>query len=118
MILQFTPEELQMMVDLFEERLRGLDDEIAHTDRRNTRVVLEQQEKMLQEVEDKVMRHDVAFTADELEFLLDYIGERVQKLRMEIYRTDAREFKQVLRTRQEVLERIHDKITEACCMVT
>lgn len=116
MILQLSPEELQLLVDLFEDRLRGLDDEIARTDRRNARITLEQEEKMVQEVEDKVMRRDLTFTTDELEFLLDFLGSRTQKLRAEIYHTDAREYKQMLRARQQVLERVHDKVTEACCM--
>ena len=116
MILQLSPEELQLLVDLFEDRLRGLDDEIARTDRRNARITLEQEEKTVQEVEDKVMRRDLTFTTDELEFLLDFLGSRAQKLRTEIYHTDSREYKQMLRVRQQVLERIHDKVTEACCM--
>lgn len=116
MILHFLPDELQLMVDFFEERLRGLDDEIAHTERRNARITLEQEEKMVQEVEDKIMRRDLAFTADELEFLLDFLGSRAQKMRTEVYHTDAREYKQMLLNRLEILERMHDKVTEACCM--
>lgn len=116
MILHFSADELQLMVDFFEEQLRGLDDEIAHTERRNARITLEQEEKMVQEVEDKIMRRDLAFTADELEFLLDFLGSRTQKLRSEIYHTDGREYKQVLLNRLETLERMHDKVTEACCM--
>jgi hypothetical protein len=116
MMLHFSADELQLMVDFFEERLRGLDDEIAHTERRNARITLEQEEKMVQEVEDKIMRRDLAFTADELEFLLDFLGSRTQKLRSEIYHTDGREYKQMLLNRLETLERMHDKVTEACCM--
>ena len=115
MILQLSPEELQLLVDLFEDRLSGLDDEIARTDCRNARITLEQEEKMVQEVEDKVMQRDLTFTTDELEFLLDFLGIRAQKLRTEIYHTDSREYKQMLRTRQQVLERVHDKVTEVCC---
>jgi hypothetical protein len=116
MILQLVPEELQLLVDLFEERLRGLDYEIARTDRRNARITLEQEEKIVQQVEDKVMRRDLTFTADELEFLMDFLGNRAQKLRVEISHTDNRAYKQMLRQRQEVLERTQDKVTEACCM--
>ena len=116
MILQLSPDELQLLVDLCEVRLRGLDDEIAHTERRNARITLEQEEKIVQEVEDKIMRHDLAFSSDELEFLLDFLGDRTQKLRMEISHTDNRDYKQMLRARQEVLERVYDKVTEVCCM--
>jgi hypothetical protein len=116
MMLQLSPEELQLIVDLFEERLHGLEVEIARTERRNARITLEQEEKMVQEVEDRVMRRDLAFSADELEFLLDFVGSRAQQLRTELYHTDNREYRQNLRARLELLEHAHDRVTEACCM--
>lgn len=116
MILQFEPEELQLIVDLLEDRLRLLDVEISHTERRNARDVLEQEEKIVKQVEDKVMAHDLAWSVDELDFMFDFLSHRSNELRHEISHTDSRELKQALRMRQQTLEKTQDKVTEACCM--
>jgi hypothetical protein len=116
MTLQFTNEELQLMVELLEEQLRSLDSEIAHTERRVYRSILEQQEKQLDQLENKVIAHDLSFATDELECLLDFLTAKSRELRNEIARTDNREYKQILRNRQEILEHTEDKVTEACCM--
>ena len=116
MTLQFTNEELQLIVELLEERLRALDMEIAHTERKVYRSILEQQEKQLDQLEDKVIAHDLSFAADELEGLLDFLTVKSRELRNEISRTENREYKQMLRGRQEILEHAEDKVTEACCM--
>jgi hypothetical protein len=116
MILQFQPEELQLIVNLLEDRLRFLDVEIARTDRRNARDILEQEEKVVKQIEDKVMAHDLAWSVDELDFMIDFLSHRSQELRHEISRTDNRDYKQALRLRQQTLEKTQDKVTEACCM--
>ena len=55
----------------------------------------------------------IEFTQEELELLREVFQNRDEEIGVEILRTDAFEFKELLKHRREVLERILDKINRS-----
>jgi len=53
------------------------------------------------------------FTSEELELLRDLLQHALHEIEIEVFRTDARDFKQLLRHRREVLDQVLLKIGSA-----
>ena len=94
MLLQFTKPELQILSNI----LNNSGDSAA--------------ESLL----DRVLRRDLRFDFTELEELADILAAQAQQVSDEIVRERDAERKQNLQNRQESLQRIRDKVTEACAM--
>lgn len=55
----------------------------------------------------------VEFTDEELEMLRDLLQRTLHDMEREVFRTDHREFKEILRHRRELLERVTEKVGHA-----
>lgn len=103
MQLIFTKEELKVLADTLLDRER---EAIARGDKRDPVLSLVQ----------KVVERDLRFGIDELEDLEEAAKRSVETLKTQIAECVDVAQAEVLRQRQLLLERIVDRVTEACAM--
>jgi hypothetical protein len=116
MQLLLTLDELQLVLDVLEQRSSELRNEIARTDRRDFKHKLSDEWQVLDEVENKLIRKEFQLGADELDALAAELGQYDHALMAECARTDRRDYRHSLKNKLELLQRVRDKITEACAM--
>ncbi len=79
-------------------------------------VLLEQDPVKYNEILTKLMAHDLRLDAGELEDTAELLAEKKRSLRDEIARQPNPELKMELQRQLELLERVLDRVTEACFM--
>ncbi len=117
MQLWFTVDEYELLANLLMQRDRELREELARTDAREFKAGLQEELRMLNGLENRILRRDLQLGADELDFLAEVLNHCYRELVREIARTDRREFKNFLQRRAELLGRVRDRVVEACAMV-
>ncbi len=65
---------------------------------------------------DRVIARKLQFCSDELDTLADVIGEGVRQIRARMASVEDLALKRSLESKRDILQRIADKITEACAM--
>jgi hypothetical protein len=116
MQLRLSPAELQLTVDLLEQRSRELVQELARTERSDFKARLQNEQRFLDELENRLIRKDLQLSADELDVLATELSQCDRALIEECVKTNHRDFKESVEVRQEVLQRVRDKVVEACAM--
>ncbi|HKH97712.1 MAG TPA: hypothetical protein VJ999_01285 [Candidatus Sulfotelmatobacter sp.] len=79
-------------------------------------VLLEQDARQYGEILSKVLDRDFRFDCGELEQTADLLAEKKRSLKEEIARQPNPELKTELQRQLELLERVLDRVTEACVM--
>ncbi len=79
-------------------------------------VLLEKDPVKYNEILTKLMAHDLRLDAGELEDTAELLAEKKRSLRDEIARQPNPELKMELQRQLELLERVLDRVTEACFM--
>jgi hypothetical protein len=79
-------------------------------------VLLEQDPKPYQELLNKVLAHDLRLDADELEQAADLLAGKKHSLKDEIDRQRNTELQMDLRRQLALLERVLERVNEACVM--
>jgi len=79
-------------------------------------VLLEQDPVKYNEILTKLMAHDLRLDAGELEETAELLTQKKRSLRDEIARQPNPELKMELQRQLELLERVLDRVTEACFM--
>jgi hypothetical protein len=79
-------------------------------------VLLEQDARQYGELLNKVMVRDLRFDADELEQTADLLASKKRSLKDEIARQPNPVLKTELQRRQALLERVLERVNEACVM--
>ncbi len=59
----------------------------------------------------------IEFSADEVETLREVLGRELRDVDVEVFRTDSHDFKEMLKRRRELLERIGSKLASAAVPV-
>jgi hypothetical protein len=113
MQVQFTPDELQILTDALVRHNRDLIHEIARTDHREFKQMLQKKLDLLTGLQDQLLRGELQFSENERAVLNEVLDHSESALYFEIARTDDRGFKQLLKKNLECLELVHFKITEA-----
>lgn len=116
MQLLLNPEELQATVGVLDQRSRELMSEIVRTERRDFRYRLQNRQRILDALETKLMKRE-QLSADELDVLGAELSQCDRALIMECANTSRRGFRDSLKQRERLLQRVRDKVTEACAMV-
>ncbi len=116
MLLQFTSDELQLLTDVLEQRDRELRNRIIGTDDDDLRHRLEKTQRLLEELEHKLVCGQPELTTDELDLLGEVVDQSERGLAAEIARVEDREFRQTLEKREHMLRPVHDKVVELCEM--
>lgn len=116
MLLQFTSDELKLLTDVLEQRDRELRYRIIQTDDDSLRQRLEKMQRLLDELEHKLLRRQPELTAEELDLLGEIVDHCERGLTTEIARAGDREFRQALENREHLLRPLHDKVVELCEM--
>ncbi len=116
MLLQFTSDEVQLLTDVLEQRDRELRNQIIRTDDDGLRSRLEKVQRLLDELEHKLVRRQPELTTDELDLLGEVVDQCERGLTAEIARAQDREFRQTLEEREHLLRPVHDKVVELCEM--
>jgi hypothetical protein len=116
MLLQFTSDELHLLTDVLEQRDRELRNQIIRTDDDDLRHRLERNQRLLEELEHKLVRRQPELTTNELDLLGEVVDQCERGLTAEIARADDREFRQALEKREHMLRPVHDKVVELCEM--
>lgn len=116
MQLQFTSDELQLTVDLLEQRDHELRNEIVHTDHNDLKFRLNNEEKLLEELEDKLIGKNLQLSIDELDLLSSELSRCDRALIAEAARSTHLEFKRSLQEKETLLQHVRDKVIEACAM--
>lgn len=99
MQLHFTPEELQVAVDVLEQLDRELRSELARAQAGDLKRRLDNEEHQLDELEGKLIRHDLGLSIDELDLLSTELSRCHSNAGQEL-----------------LLQSVRDKVTEACAM--
>jgi len=79
-------------------------------------VLLEQNGRQYGEILSKVLDRDLRFDCGELQETADLLAEKKRSLKDEIAGQPNPELKMELRRQLELLERVLDRVTEACFM--
>ncbi len=79
-------------------------------------VLLEKDPVKYNEILTKLMAHDLRLDAGELEDTAELLAEKKRSLRDEIARQPNPELKMELQRQLELLERVLERVTEACFM--
>lgn len=79
-------------------------------------VLLEQDPRPYQELLNKVMAHDLRLDAGELEQAADLLADKKRRLKDEIGRQSNAALKLDLQRRLALLERVLERVNEACVM--
>lgn len=114
MQLFFTIDELKLLVDIIEHCDREVRDQISnHPERADT---LSKRRECCARLLDRIVMRDFRFGFDELEDMVEMLTVCRATFRSELAKTDAAEIKARLQERNQVLEHMLDKVTEACAM--
>lgn len=116
MQLQLLLEERQLIIDVVERRNCQLKGELARTGRREYEKALKAEQQYLEDIETKLVRNLLEFSADELDTLAAELGQYERELLFEIARTESRDLRRSLQHKERTLQRVRDKVTEACAM--
>ena len=116
MQLLLTLDELQLTVDVLEQRNAELRNEIVKTEHSEFKHRLQNEQQFLDELENKLIRRELDLDSDELDVLAEELKHCDRALIEECVRTNHRDFRKALEQRQEMLQRVRDKVTEACAM--
>jgi len=116
MQLLFTIDELQLVIDIFEQHSRQLMNEIAHTESSEFKHKLQNRQLFLDELENKLIRHELQLSVDELDVLSTELEQCDRELLLEAARTNHRDLKHSLQDRERLLQGVRDKVVEACAM--
>lgn len=114
MHVQFTGYELQVLTDTLVRHNRELIHEIARTDHREFKVLLQGNLDLLTGLHGQLLRGELLLSPHEREVLNEVLDAREDALYFEIARSDDRAFKRSLQKDLECLEEVHDKISIAC----
>jgi hypothetical protein len=114
MQIDFTPNELQMLTDTLARHNGELRHEIARTDHREFKQMLEAKLEILTRLQAQLVRGEVQFSPEESDALREVLDQSENALYFEIARTDDRDFKHLLQKNLECLETAHNKISAAC----
>jgi len=113
MRLLLNPEEMQAVAGVLEQRSRELMSEIVRTERRDLRCRLASRQRTLEELENKLTVGE-QFNADELATLAEELSQGAIALMTECVNTSRRSFRDSLKQRERLLQRVRSKLTEAC----
>ena len=101
MQLQFTQEELKLLAEVLEQQV------VVCTDRLKTASY---------ELLDRVIAHDLGLAFDELQDLQEIL-QRYEKVFLQLFPQATPEAMLLLVEKERRLQKIKDKVTEACAMV-
>ena len=93
MQLHFTIDELQLVIDIFEQHSRQLLNEIARTENSQFKHTLLNKQRFLDELENKLIRKELQLSVDELDVLAAELAQCDRELLVENTRTDHRYLK-------------------------
>ncbi len=99
MQLQFTPDELQVTVDVLEQLDRELRNQVPKVQDSDSKRRLENEEHQLDELEGKLIQRDLRLSIDELDLLATELSR-------------CHSFPE----KEKLLQSVRDKVTEACAM--
>jgi hypothetical protein len=114
MQIDFTPNELQMLTETLAHHNHELGHEIARTDHREFKQMLQAKLDVLIRLQTQLVRGEVQFSPEESDALSEVLDQSENTLYLEIARSDDRDFKHLLRNNLECLETAHKKISGAC----
>ena len=117
MQIQFTFEQLRLLFRILEQDCRELREKISQTNDMDVKRLLNSEEAAEEEVLEKVISRQLQFTSDELDELARVLRDHAQKLRKELARASEAGSKRELENRIAALERLLDKVIEACAML-
>jgi len=79
-------------------------------------ILLEQDQRRYADLVDKVLAHDLRLDSDELEQIADFLAARERSLKSEIVQETEPTHKDELQRRLGLLERVLERVNEACVM--
>ena len=115
MQLQLTPNELQLAVDVLEQRSRELMRQIAESQPGDRKQALENRLRPLDELENRLIERRLDLSADELDTLAAELGQCDREFLTQLAPTKSNDSEHLLE-RERSLQRARDKILEACAM--
>ncbi len=111
-------EELNLLADLLFERLSPTSDQASSPGRIQPDSDTEHQDaRRCNELLDRVLARDLRFDSDELEFLEGLVLGKKRSLKDEIAQQPNATLKLELQRKMAFLERLQEKVDEACAMV-
>jgi hypothetical protein len=113
MQVEFTPNELQVLTEILARHNRDLVHEIARTDDREFKHMLQEKLELLTRLQNQIVWGELQLSTEKSEVLAEVLDQCERALYFEIARTDDREFKHMLQKNLESLECAHHKITGA-----
>jgi hypothetical protein len=117
MQLQFTFDQLRLLFSILEQDCRQLRDKISRVNDIDVKLLLTNEEVAEEDLLEKIITRHLQFSSDELDELAEVLRKHGQQLRAAISATLEEAAKQDLRTKLGALERVLDKVVEACAMV-
>jgi hypothetical protein len=111
MQLQFTPDEFQVLADIFEERDDELRAEIAATGESTAKAALEKDRQLLNDLENRIIDRDLEFTPNELDAVID-VAARHERALLNM----RAELTVPQRARLALLKHIRERLAETCAM--
>jgi len=117
MQLLFTFEQLRLLFRILEQDCRDLRERISQTNNIDVKRLLNSEEAAEEEILEKIISRQLQFTSDELDELAQVLHDHHQKLSNELAQASEADLKQELRNRTAALERLLDKVVEACAML-
>ncbi len=109
---RLTPDEVQILTDTLVRRNRDLVHEIARTDHRQFKQLLQNKLDLLNGLQGQLQRGELRFNQKERDVLNEVLDQSENALYFEIARTDHRDFKHLLQKDLSCLEVVHCKIAE------
>jgi len=117
MQLQFTFDQLRLLFRILEQDCRELRDKISQTNDINLKHLLTSEEVAEEDLLEKVITRQLQFSSDELDEIADLLRKHDQQLRNARTETTEGTREQELNNRIAALERLLDKVVEACAML-
>jgi len=117
MQLQFTFEQLRLLFRILEQDCRQLRERISQTNEIDVKRLLNREEAAAEELLEKIISRQLQFSSDELDELAQVLRDHEQKLRKELSQTPEGESREELKSRAAALERLLDRVVEACAML-
>ena len=116
MQFRLTTSELQLLVDILEKWDSDLSSEIARTESADTKSKLARKRQLLEALENMLITQDLQFSVDEFDLLAEAVSRGEMLFTAEMARANNGDKQETLRTMKLVLQRIREKLTEACTM--
>ena len=117
MQLQFTFDQLRLLFHILDQDCRQLRDKISQTNDVDLKRLLNSEEAAEEDLLDKIIGRQLRFSSDELDELADVLRKHDQQLRKTMSETLEEAKKQELKNRSVALERLLDRVVEACAML-